>query len=71
MYDCEDVEEDGENYEETPSIFEIEDFITRVILKMKLSNEVCLISLIFLERLMVIFTIHFKLSYRKRKGYSW
>jgi hypothetical protein len=54
MYNLEKVSSiNDDNLENTPSISEIEKFINRVFLKMKLANEICLISLIFIERLMV------------------
>jgi hypothetical protein len=52
-YDLERVSQfNDESFEKTPSIHQIESFITKLFLKMKLTNEICLIALIFIERLM-------------------
>lgn len=42
-----------EDLDKAPSILTVENFINMIFRKMKLSNEICLLSLIFIERLMV------------------
>ena len=42
-----------EDFDHSPSQKTVESFITKIFHKMKLTNEVCLLSLIFIERLIV------------------
>jgi hypothetical protein len=43
----------GDEMESTPALKVVEHFISRMLQKMKLTNEVCLLALIFIERLIV------------------
>lgn len=44
---------EDEDLEKVPSIHKVETYVNRIMMKMKLTNEVCLLALIFIERLMV------------------
>lgn len=52
-YTIDEDEEKINDLEIPPTKKMVEQFISRFLYKMKLTNEVCLISLIFIERLVV------------------
>lgn len=55
FYDIEYISHfNDEDLEKAPSVLTVENFINMIFRKMKLSNEICLLSLIFIERLVVI-----------------
>lgn len=47
--------EQGDDLYEVPSCRKIDKFIFKIFLNMKLANEICLLALIFIERLIVNF----------------
>eukprot|EP00347_Sterkiella_histriomuscorum_P019477 403341485 len=51
VYHIEDTKEKRQDLEQTPNKKTIETFILKLINRMKLTNEVCLLALIFIERL--------------------
>lgn len=53
VYDYQEVGHDSDELEHPPTKQQVESYMTRIFLRMKLTNEVCLLSLIFIERLMV------------------
>lgn len=53
VYHIEDTKERKEDLEQAPHQKIVEVFIMKIINRIKLSNEVCLLSLIFIERLAV------------------
>jgi hypothetical protein len=56
---------DEDDLEKVPTVQKIENFIMKIVMKMKVTNEVCLLALIFIERLMVIQFHQLFVSYNK------
>jgi hypothetical protein len=52
-FHIENTQELKEDFEQPPSQKSVQQFIQKIFHKMKLSNEVCLLSFIFIERLIV------------------
>jgi hypothetical protein len=57
IYSLKEVIDEDEKAERAPSVETVERFISKIFMYMKLSNEVCLLGLIFIERLIVNFII--------------